>query len=170
MIIDELLDLVDENGNVIAIMERTHVFAQGLKNFRLAIILIKDVNNDRFVVRRAHDKPQYPGALCHVGGCVQSGETFEQGFLRELHEETGIDATHMNYSLLGYLNPFIDNCNGYAAVYEVTVDDRNIQYNQDDFAEVFWLSPSQIKELIDGDDAMVTPNFPLLYKRFILID
>lgn len=163
MIVDELLDLVDENNNVIAVMERTKVFAQGFKNFRLAIILIRDMHDNHFVVRRAYDKPQYPGALCHVGGCVQSGETFEQGFLRELHEETGIDATHMNYSLRGYLNPFVENCNGYAAVYEVTVDDRNIQYNQEDFAEVFWLSSAEIKKLLEGDE-MVTPNFPLLYK------
>lgn len=163
--IDELLDLVDENDNVIAVMERVHVFAQGLKNFRLAIILIKDTQGNHFVVRRSYDKPHYPGALCHVGGCVQSGETYEQGFLRELHEETGIDATGMNYELLGFLNPFVDDCHGYAAVYQVIVDDSNIQYNQDDFAEVFWLSSAQIKKLI-GDGEVVTPNFPLLYKRF----
>jgi len=165
VIVDELLDLVDENGNVIAVMERTQVFAQGLRNFRLAIILIKDTQNNHFVVRRAYEKPQYPGALCHVSGCVQSGETYQQGFLRELQEETGIDATHMNYSLLGYLNPFIDNCNGYSAVYEVIVEDSNIQRNQQDFAEVFWLSLSQIKKLI-ADGEVVTPNFPLLYERF----
>ncbi len=165
MIVDELLDLVDEHDNVIAVMERTAVFAQGLRNFRLAIILIKDTHDNHFVVRRAYDKPNYPGALCHVGGCVQSGETYEQGFLRELQEETGIDATDMNYEFLGFLNPFVDSCHGYAAVYQVTVDDRDIQYNQEDFAEVFWLSSDQIKKLI-GDGAVVTPNFPLLYKRF----
>lgn len=169
MIEDELLDLVDEHGNVIAVMERSQVFAQGLKNFRLAIILIKDRDNNHFVVRRAYDKPHYAGALCHVGGCVQSGETFEQGFLRELLEETGIDATTMNYELLGFLNPFVDACNGYSAVYEVTVDDPNIQYNKEDFAEAFWLSSAQIKKLI-GDGEMVTPNFPLLYKRFYSLD
>lgn len=169
MIVDELLDLVDEKDNVIAVMERSQVFAQGLRNFRLAIILIKDNNNNHFVARRSYDKPQYPGALCHVGGCVQSGETYEQGFLRELQEETGIDATHMNYSLLGYLNPFVDSCNGYAAVYEVTVDDLAIHYNKDDFVEAFWLSSLQIKKLI-GDGDLITPNFPLLYERFYPFD
>jgi len=169
MIIDELLDLVDEQGNVIAVMERSHVFAQGLKNFRLAIILIKDKQDNHFVVRRAYDKPNYPGALCHVGGCVQSGETFEQGFMRELLEETGIDATTTNYELLGFLNPFVDACDGYAAVYQVTVDNPNIHYNQEDFAEAFWLSSAQIKKLI-GDGELVTPNFPLLHKRFYSLD
>jgi 8-oxo-dGTP pyrophosphatase MutT (NUDIX family) len=165
--IDELLDLVDENNNVIAVMERSQVFAQGLKNFRLVIAHIRDVQDNHFIVRRSYNKAQYPGALCHVGGCVQSGETYEQAFLRELHEETGIDATKMNYSFLGYLNPFVDKSNGYAGVYELSLDNPIVHYNQDDFAEAFWLPLPRVRELITSGEVL-TPNFPILYERFFI--
>ena len=39
---DELIDLVDKNGVIIATKKRSEVFAQKLKNFRLVCALVRN--------------------------------------------------------------------------------------------------------------------------------
>lgn len=162
---DEMLDLVDANDHVIATMPRSEVFAQQLKNFRVVCALLKNPEGKLFIPRRSFNKSNYVGNLCCVGGCVQSGESYEEALHRETLEEVMIDVSTTSYKLLGYLSPFEYTVNGYVAVYEILVHTTEINYAQNDFCEGFWLLPQQLKELINcGEKA--TPNLVAIIQQY----
>jgi isopentenyldiphosphate isomerase len=162
---EEILDLVDEEGNVIATKPRSEVFDRGLRNFRLVITCIRKGKNF-LIPRRAYHRT-YPGALTNLGGCVQSGEAYENALYRLAQERLGADIREKNLRFLGYLTPKKDNTMGYVALYEIIdTDDLSISPNKDYYAEVLWLSPEQIKERLSNKNETFTPNFPIIMRKF----
>jgi len=152
----ELLDLVDENDTVIATLDRSEVFAQKLKNFRAVCALIKNKEGKLFIPRRALDKIDFAGAFCCIGGCVSSGETYEQAFRRETLKEVGIDIATTQYRLLGILSPYIHQTNGYIAAYEITIDQQMPIYSDHDFSGNIWITPTELLSLIErGEQATI---------------
>lgn len=154
---DEMLDLVDQNNNVIATMLRSEVFEKKLKNFRVVCALLKNSSGKLFVPRRAFHKKDYAGYLACVGGCVQSGETYEKALQREVLEEVMINISQTQYRCLGFISPFEHRVNGYVAVYEIFVNDSSIDFEKQDFCDGYWLIPQQLKELV-AQGEKVTPN------------
>lgn len=153
---DELIDLVDKNGNIIATRKRSEVFTEKLKNFRLVCALVKNNEGKLFIPRRSAQKADYPNALACVGGCVQSGETYDQALKREVMEEVMLDIATTSYHFLGYISPFEHTVNGYFAAYEVIAPTATISYNTNDFSEAFWLFPEQLKERIKNGEHATT--------------
>lgn len=153
---DEIIDLVDNNGTIIASKKRSEVFAQNLKNFRLVCALIKNNKGQLFIPRRAANKRDYANLLACVGGCVQSGETYYESLKREIFEEVMIDIDLFWHRFLGYVSPFQYKVNCYFAAYEIVVPSGDIQLNKNDFSEAFWLFPEELKELIaHGENATI---------------
>jgi isopentenyldiphosphate isomerase len=161
---DELLDLVDVNDVVIATMPRSQVFAQGLTNFRLVSAFVKNNDGKFCFFRRARNKKVYPGAFGLVGGCVQSGESYQEALIRELQEEIGVDVQQLPHRILGHIGSERDSMKGNGPVYEVTVN-AELSYNTDDFCEQLWITPQQLYERIQQGEA-ATHNLPILLQRF----
>lgn len=162
---DEMLDLVDRNDMVIATMPRSEVFSKKLKNFRVVCALLKNQSGQLFIPRRALHKADYAGYLACVGGCVQSGETYEQALKRETLEEVLIDVDATSYRLLGFISPYEHAVNGYVAVYEILVADDVVNYVEQDFCEGFWLFPEQLKEL-EAEGEKITVNLSAILKFY----
>jgi NADH pyrophosphatase NudC (nudix superfamily) len=153
---DELIDLVDKNGIIIASRKRSEVFAEKLKNFRLVCALVRNAEGKFFIPRRSATKRDYPNALACVGGCVQSGETYQQALKREVFEEIMLDIETVSHRFLGYISPFEHKVNGYIAAYEIVVSSNTITLNEQDFSEGVWLFPNQLKELIKNGEQATT--------------
>jgi len=164
---DEILDLVDKNDTVVATMPRSEVFSKKLKNFRVVCALLKNSSGKLFIPRRALHKADYAGYLACVGGCVQSGESYENALRRETLEEVMIDVNEKSYRFLGFISPFEHTVNGHVAAYEVIVDNDVVTYAEQDFCEGSWLYPSQIKELI-AQGEKVTINLSALLELYYL--
>lgn len=163
---DEIIDELDDNGTVIRPVSRAELMATGSKNYRLASVLVRTRTGDFIMFRRAYDKKVFPGLFGAVGGCAQTGETFEQAFMREVEEEVGLDVTHYPWRLLGYTTPKDDNTFGHVALYEVICDSIRT-YNSDDFAESRIFSFEELKQLCTQKEH-VTHNMPILFKKFYL--
>lgn len=164
--IEEIIDLVDEQGTIIATLPRSEVFKKGLKNFRLVCIVIKNHEGKFYIPRRAPTKKEYPNALACFGGCVQSGESYDQACKRELLEETvDLDFNKLHYRLLGFISPFTHPVNGYVAAYEVTVPNHHFSYNPDDFSEGSWMSLSEFYALLEQGD-IATKNLKAIFELF----
>ena len=161
---DELIDLVDASGAIIATMKRSEAFAQKRKNFRLVCALIRNENRF-FIPRRAPIKADYPNALACVGGCVISGESYEEGLKREVFEEVMLDISTVSYKFLGFISPFEYTVNGYVAVYEITVPHTNISFEKNDFSEAFWLTTQEIQERLQQGD-MATTNLKTILNLY----
>jgi isopentenyldiphosphate isomerase len=164
---EEYLDLVDENDQVIGKKLRADIYAEGLWNFRVVDVFLKNSKGQLWIPRRTADKAIFPLALdFSAAGHVASGETYEQTFEREVAEELNIDVSKVPYRLLGYLTPKKDGVPLFMQVYEIESDETPA-YNPDDFTEYFWLTPVEVLAKIESGD-YAKDHIPVLIKRFYL--
>lgn len=149
---EEILDLVNEDDEVIGNIPRNEAYEKGLHNFRVINCFIKNKDGKLWIPRRQNNKRLFPSALdVSVGGHVSSGETYEEGFIKEAQEELNLDVTKIPYKVLGRLNHKNDGVSASMMVYEIESDDVP-NYNKEDFTEYYWLTPQEIfQRLVSGD-------------------
>jgi isopentenyldiphosphate isomerase len=88
---DELVEHVDESGNVLTIVTRHQMRAERLRHRCVYLLVVHD--GHLLVHRRAPDKDIWPGRWdVAAGGVAGAGEAWDEAARRELAEELGIDA------------------------------------------------------------------------------
>jgi isopentenyldiphosphate isomerase len=86
---DEYLDLVNEKDEVVGKKLRSEVYAEGLSNFRVVNVFLRNFEGKLWIPRRTANKRIFPLCLdVSMGGHVESGESYEVAFKRELSEES----------------------------------------------------------------------------------
>jgi 8-oxo-dGTP pyrophosphatase MutT (NUDIX family) len=104
----ELVDIVDENDVVIATVTRADMRRQVLRH-RAVFIVVVDSSDRVLVHRRSSTKDIWPGWLdLAVGGVLLSGESYEEGAVRELAEEIGVDTADVTIFDDGEARPYDD--------------------------------------------------------------
>jgi isopentenyldiphosphate isomerase len=89
----DLLNVIDESGNIIEEDTRSNIHSQGLLHQEVHV-WIYTPNREIIFQHRSKDKDTYPDLLdASVGGHVEIGDSFEAAALREIEEETGISTT-----------------------------------------------------------------------------
>ncbi len=161
---DEIIDQLDDAGAILGPVSRAQLLATGSKNYRLASALLRTPDGNFIMFRRAYHKKVFPGLFGAVGGCVQSGESYEQGFMREVLEEVGLDVRTCEWKFIGYTTPKDDNTYGHVGLYEVTCDSIN-SYNTDDFAECRIFTFDELQKWCH-ENKEVTHNMPIIFKKF----
>ncbi len=146
----ELFDLYDVNRRLLGItMERGGFQPKG--TYRLVVhICIFSSDGKMLCQKRVPSKIVYPNLWdISCGGCVDAGETSQEGAIRETAEELGITlpdnivpslTVHFNY--------------GFDDVYCVTmdVDTKGIKLQQEEVSEVEWLTCAQIMDKINNGE------------------
>ena len=88
----EILDLLDEKGEVIGRVRRSEVHGNPLLRHRAVHILVNNNKGGIFLQKRAPGKVVQPGKWdSSCGGHIPAGESWENGALRELEEELGLN-------------------------------------------------------------------------------
>jgi isopentenyl-diphosphate delta-isomerase type 1 len=88
---EEQFEVFDEAGRPLGVAARSTVHREGLWH-RAANVFVFRSDGRLLIQRRQTNKDLWPGAWdVSVGEHLQPGESFEQGALRGLHEELGID-------------------------------------------------------------------------------
>lgn len=164
---DEYLDLVNEKDEVIGKKLRSEVYAEGLSNFRVVNTFLVNSEGKLWLPRRSAHKRIFPLCLdMSMGGHVESGETYDYSFKRELSEELNIDADKTSWTLLDHLTPQKDKVSAYMNVYQIRTDEVP-NFNPDDFTEYFWLSPEELFDRIERGEK-TKGDLPILVKTFYL--
>jgi isopentenyldiphosphate isomerase len=102
---NELVDVVDEEGNTIAAVTRQEVRARRLPH-RCVYLLIFNRAGDLFVHLRTPTKDVYPAHWdVTVGGVLAAGESFDEGAAREAQEELGVQAAPQALFPFRYSDP-----------------------------------------------------------------
>jgi ADP-ribose pyrophosphatase YjhB (NUDIX family) len=162
---DELIDIVDEHDAVIATMWRSEATENNIQYSRIVLGFIVNQEGKICILRRSANKNRSPLHLALVGGAVQSGETYDDAFKRELQEEANLDADYYDFKWLGHIKPNEGQMGHFAMVYEVKVDHDQIAYNPDDFCEYHWMTPQEFFAHAASGDKIVT-GLPFLIERF----
>lgn len=152
---DEMLDLVDEHDEVFSSMWRSEVYKKKMfSHIRSVWLMIRNSNNELWILRRSYDRPNLPGCLDGaVAGHVQAGECYEDALKREAFEEIGVHMTVMPYRFLGKLTPQNDNAFCFVQVYESQLDQAPEHWNRAEFCEAFWIKPQDLLEKIEKGEA-----------------
>lgn len=92
---DELVDIVDENDRVVAVVPRRQMRAERLRH-RAVYIAVLGTDGRLLVHQRSFAKDVRPGAWdIAVGGVVGAGEGYDESARRELAEEIGVDGADL---------------------------------------------------------------------------
>jgi len=89
---NELVDVIDANGNTVRVVTRQQMRENNLPH-RCTYVLVFNSRGELFVHQRTPLKDVYPlyWDVC-VGGVVTAGESFDESVVREVREEIGVDA------------------------------------------------------------------------------
>ncbi len=94
---DELIDIIDESGEVLSQTMKGQAHEEGLLH-KTVIGYVRD-GEDWVLVRQADDRQDAGQLVAPVGGHVQAGESEEDALLREAEEEIG--TRNITYRLIG---------------------------------------------------------------------
>lgn len=144
----EIIDYVDDNDCVVGSILRSD-YKTVCPPFHIRGVQGFIVNNEGklWIPRRTLHKKLLPGALdSSVGGFVQTGESYDQAFARELQEELNLSFNDMAISKIATMTPF-EGLPAFLHVYAIYTD-QVPDYNTDDFCEHLWLTPDEILSLL----------------------
>ena len=148
----ELLDIYDKNrkftGKTIV---RGEYLAPG-EYVTVALVWIVNSRGELLITLRSPEKEHCPNQWENTGGAVLAGERSIEGCVRELMEETGIEASTSELTLINEhrgQNAFFDT---YAIVKDISCDEVTLQPGET--ADAQWVTIERFEEMcVDGSVA-----------------
>lgn len=157
---DELLPLVDENGNITGAATRGECHNGSMIMHPVVHLHVFNSKGELYLQKRPEWKDIQPGKWdTAVGGHIDLGEHVEQALFREAGEELGIEGFTPE-ALPQYVFRSERECE---MVYPYkTVYDKDIRPSEETSGGRFW-SMDEIRESIGKD--ILTPNFEQEFKK-----
>jgi isopentenyl-diphosphate delta-isomerase len=166
--IDELVDLVDNQDIIAQVQWRSKIHEHPQLHARAVLAFIVNERGQLCFFRRAAHKSYAPNQWALVGGCVQSGETYEQAIIREIAEEVNVVVSPDKMKFLGRVTPVDYPGKFFKGIFEIKIDQEMIPFNADDFSELVWLTPEQLKEAAQSDPSSLVQDLLFLVERYYL--
>lgn len=157
---DELLPLVDENGNITGAATRGECHNGSMMMHPVVHLHVFNSKGELYLQKRPEWKDIQPGKWdTAVGGHIDLGEHVEQALFREAGEELGIEGFTPE-ALPQYVFRSERECE---MVYPYkTVYDKDIRPSEETSGGRFW-SMDEIRKSIGKD--ILTPNFEQEFKK-----
>lgn len=160
----ELLDVVDENDQVIAVKTRGEIHAKRLMHRAVHILVFND-KQQLFIQKRSMTKDENPGLWdTSAAGHVDSGEDYESCAIRELDEELGIQVKS-SLQYLFQMSPELANGMEHAAVYRYD-DEGPFQLQKEEIDEGNWISIAEMDQRVESVDPTLTQVVCQIWRQF----
>jgi isopentenyldiphosphate isomerase len=157
---DELLPLVDENGNITGAATRGECHNGSMMMHPVVHLHVFNSKGELYLQKRPEWKDIQPGKWdTAVGGHIDLGEHVEQALFREAGEELGIEGFTPE-ALPQYV--FRSACECEMVYPYKTVYDKDIRPSEETSGGRFW-NIDEIRESIGKD--ILTPNFEQEFKK-----
>ncbi|MFH1505756.1 MAG: NUDIX domain-containing protein [archaeon] len=157
----EMIEVIDDDMNVLEIVSRDEIRAENLKH-KAALIILKNAEGQIYASQRKKTKLVYPLLwVISAGGMVRPGETYEQGALRELKEELGIDAE------VDYVMDFDshDKYNNYKAKVYLAFYEGDINVDFVECEQGKWLKREELNDYIKK--GLLCPDTALFVQKYL---
>ena len=160
---EEQNEVIDREGNTIAIVSRKEIKEKKLRH-KAAFIILKNSKNQYFVAQRSRTKKTYPLKWAFgAGGAVMANESFDDAARRELEEELGIKEK------VEYLFDFpfdSEEIHYLAKVYETNFDKEVIIDNRE-YEQGRW---ARVEEIFNMEKkGEFCPDSILYFKKYLTI-
>jgi 8-oxo-dGTP pyrophosphatase MutT (NUDIX family) len=160
---DELVDIVDENDQVIAVVPRREMRAGRLRH-RAVYIAVQNSGGELLVHQRSFAKDVRPGAWdIAVGGVVGAGEGYDEAALRELAEEVGIVVDPGALTAIGAGAYGDESYELIGRCYRV-VHDGPIHFADGEVIDARWVGRAGLEALLRDEDVLAD-SVALLLER-----
>ena len=161
---DELLDVVDDNDEVVAVKRRGDIHAQGLMH-RAVHILLFNSSGELFLQKRSLSKDEQPGKWdSSAAGHVDTGENYLDCACREIGEELGI-VVDQPLQPLFKLPAMLRTGNEHCMVYQYFFDGPLV-LQADEIDEGEWVDPETMDRRIADADPLLTDAISLIWQRY----
>ena len=161
---DELLDVVDDNDEVVAVKRRGDIHAQGLMH-RAVHILLFNSSGELFLQKRSMSKDEQPGKWdSSAAGHVDTGEDYLDCACREIGEELGI-VVDQPLQPLFKLPAMLRTGNEHCMVYQYFFDGPLV-LQADEIDEGEWVDPETMDRRIADADPLLTDAISLIWQRY----
>lgn len=162
-IMNEWFDVVDENDVVIKRELRSVVHAENLLHRAIHILIFNDAG-ELFLQKRSQLKDQYPGVWgTSCAGHVDSGEHYDEAAYRELREELGIEAPHLEELL--YLPACPQTGHEFVKVYKLQHNGPFV-LQPEEIDEGMWVSPVVFRQLIKEKPHSMIPSLIHVWQAY----
>ena len=160
----ELLDVVDEKDNVIAVETRGEIHARGLMH-RAVHILLFNSKDELFLQKRSMSKDEQPGKWdSSAAGHVDSGEAYLDCARREITEELGIVA-QQSMEVLFKLPPSVLTGNEHCMVYRYIFDGPMV-LQAEEIDDGQWLPAEAMDRRVADKDPSLTEAVCLIWQEY----
>ncbi|MFF7193018.1 NUDIX hydrolase [Streptomyces sp. NPDC008079] len=144
----ELVDRVDEQDRVLAVVDRAEAIREGWLH-RVATIVCRDPAGRFLVHRRPRDSSRFPGQYNWLlGGAADVGESYEQAAARELLEELGVRAAPrfvLKFRCAGAISPYWLGLHETVVTTAIRPDPYEVPWHT-------WLTASELESLAQGPE------------------
>ena len=160
----ELLDVVDENDNVVAVQTRGEIHARGLMH-RAVHILLFNSSGELFLQKRSLTKDEQPGKWdSSAAGHVDSGEGYADCARREIGEELGIVVDQPLQELFR-MAASVQTGNEHCVVYRYCFDGP-LRLQADEIDDGQWIAAADMDRWVAQEESELTEALRLIWKRY----
>ncbi len=167
---EDIFDVVDSSDSVMFTLERSKIHQLGLCHRAVHVLIFSNKKSPRKILlqKRSSAKDLFPNLYTtSCSGHVDSGETYQTAFVREMREETGLNVEFSQARFIGKIKPCRETGNEFTAVYEfVCAENSKFAYNLDEVAALEWLDEDEFVRKIETSPELFTPSFMKVYSFF----
>lgn len=168
---DEIYDVVDEDGNKIREATWTEVHTQGLLHPTVAVLIFKDSSKKEVLLQKRSEKMrQTPGLWQHsAGGHILAGDTPDQAILKEIQEELFFEHALPKLEIkkiTTFLQKDFPNNNEFLNLYETEYAGPFYPDQKEVAEEPVWMKWEELIESLKKDPEKYTPSFHCIMKEY----
>ena len=158
---EEQNEVIDENGNILAITSRKEIKEKNLRH-KAAFIILKNSKNQYFIAQRSATKKVYPLKWAFgAGGGVMADESYDDAAKRELEEELGVKEPVKYVFDFSFDSKEIHYL---AKVYEILFD-KEVVIDKTEYEIGKWATVKEIFEM--NKKSEFCPDSILYFKKYL---